>query len=292
MLLLFRRDVAVVIRAAAASASRPLAPRPLRRCHLAAAPMPVQEAQNACQRGADEERDLKMFDDMVSAVSPCTVQRNSALAESSGDRVGANRDSLFGCTDCGRSTGSRRPQSEQGCEPGRSRAARRITHCMRRLPYLVATLLVSAPIAFGAQASAVPPRLRPPLRQTPLTVSRATRVSGTPLLFSPLRSELRAAQVAPIKPLPLVPPVRAKVLPVFLPLALAAPAIPFAADTCTAARSGMLFTSLPAGPFTPIACQRDGLLGETGDRATALVPGGNKNALYGPAYSAHDFSAP
>lgn len=96
----------------------------------------------------------------------------------------------------------------------------------------------------------------------------------------------------PIKALPLVPPVKARALPMLLPFGLTTFAVPLEADGCSGSRSRVLLTALPASPFTAAACAREGTLAGASSRATSLVPGRDKNALYGPAYSSHDFDNP
>jgi hypothetical protein len=153
-----------------------------------------------------------------------------------------------------------------------------------------AALLVSAALAFVVPASAAPTHPRLVEARPPIGPLRAVRASASPFVAAPLRYELRAPHAASIKPLPLPAPVR--FLPALLPFKRVTLAAPLAWDPCAPPRSSMLLATLPAVPFVPVACKGDRWMGSGSDRATSLVPGRNKNALYGRAYSPHDLDAP
>jgi hypothetical protein len=153
-------------------------------------------------------------------------------------------------------------------------------------------LLVSADLGFAARASALPTGVRRIARQAPVGVPQTARARIMPLVFRPFRYEVRAAQVPPIKTLPLIAqPQRTSALPALLEFGgFATSFAPPAPGGCAAPRSGVLLANLPATPFTPIVCRRGE--GDSDELPTSLVPGRNKNALYGPAYSPRDLDAP
>lgn len=150
-------------------------------------------------------------------------------------------------------------------------------------------ILIAGPAgaaAAGAAAAGAMPRVR---TAVPLVLSRT---HAAPMRFRPVQATngLRSPS-PPVLMLPPLAPARFNVLPLLQPLE--AEALTSAGfEDCSRARSGVLIAMLPVAPFAPRACsERTGTL-DAGDRETSLVPGRNKNALYGRAYSPHDLDAP
>jgi len=169
----------------------------------------------------------------------------------------------------------------QGDGTARDESTRMVTLLHRS----VASALVAAvAAALTTSVYAAPTGLRSVERQMPLVLTRIPHGTAVtvPLVFAPLLDARRAQHAAPIKALPLVPPIRSETFPALLPLGLATLNAGWLdTDRCSTARSPM-----------PAACARAASLAGSSDRATSLVPGRNKNALYGPAYSFHDFDTP
>jgi hypothetical protein len=162
----------------------------------------------------------------------------------------------------------------------------------RLLQLSMAALWASVDLTFAFPVSAAPTHVRFVERRTPVVTARAVRAAFVPQIFAPLRYELRAAQLAPIKALPLPAPVPARMVSPLLPLGLAALAAPLTSNACETRRPTVLLATLPATPFASFACQRgDAAVRGASDAPTALVPGHNKNAFYGRAYSPHDIDA-
>jgi hypothetical protein len=162
---------------------------------------------------------------------------------------------------------------------------------------VAATLFAGVTAASTMPVCAAPTRFRAVERQMPLVLTRTPqRVphgAVIPLLFAPLLGVPRTPRSAPIKALALTPPLRSRTLPALLPFGLAAfDAARLDTGGCWGSHSQMLLTTLPVHPFAPAACERDASLAGSPDRGAPLVPGHNKNALYGPAYSFHDFNTP
>ena len=164
---------------------------------------------------------------------------------------------------------------------------------------VAAALLAAVAAALTTPACAAPTGHRAVERQVPLALTRTPlriphgTAVAVPPVFAPLLDARSAQRAAPIEALTLVPPIRSSTFPALLPVGLAAlNAAWLDTDRCSSARSPMLLTRLPVQPFAPAACARAASLAGSGDRATTLVPGRNKNALYGPAYSLHEFDAP
>jgi hypothetical protein len=155
-----------------------------------------------------------------------------------------------------------------------------------------AAVLVSAALSFAPFASAAPTVRRIIERPMPIRSVRTTRAAGLSFAVTPFRFELRSAHAAPVQALPLPLPPQARVFPALLPRGLAILAVPFKPDACAPPRSATLLSTLSATPFTPLGCERDAPVRDWSDRTTSLVPGHNKNALYGRAYSPLDFDGP
>jgi hypothetical protein len=154
-----------------------------------------------------------------------------------------------------------------------------------------AAVLASAALSFASSASAAPTVRRIIERPMPIRSVRTTRASGMSFAVTPFRFELRSAHAAPVQALPLPP--QASIFPALLPRGLAILAVPFKPDACAPPRSATLLSTLSATPFTPLGCERVAPARDWSDRTTSsLVPGHNKNALYGRAYSPHDFDGP
>jgi hypothetical protein len=153
-----------------------------------------------------------------------------------------------------------------------------------------AAVLVSAALSFASSASAAPTVRRIIERPMPIRSVRTTRASAMSFAVTPFRFELRSAHPAPVQALPLPP--QARVFPALLPRGLAILAVPFRPDACAPPHSAALLSTLSVTPFTPLGCERGAPVRDWSDRTTSLVPGHNKNALYGRAYSPHDFDGP
>jgi hypothetical protein len=107
-----------------------------------------------------------------------------------------------------------------------------------------------------------------------------------------------AVEEAPIRALPLIAPQRVvapraplRLLPVVLPrLGLATLLAPLGPDNCAGQRSTVLLAALPTNPFSPMVCEGRAMpAGYDRDVPTSLVPGHNKNALYGHSYAPRSF---
>ncbi len=124
---------------------------------------------------------------------------------------------------------------------------------------------------------------------------RASRWGSAPVLryaLTPGFVALTAHQVAqPIRALPLPAPMipqPARLLPILVPRAVFAALLsPAGVSPCSAARAPVLIAAVPRVPFAVDDCARRSFAADQRDLPpTSLVAGHNKNALYGPAYSA------
>lgn len=167
-----------------------------------------------------------------------------------------------------------------------------MSHLSRRLSASVLTVSAAFALAHPAAAAPLHPRLIGP--RAPLAAPRTAHPFVMHDMAAPLRFAQHPAPVAPLKALPLIaPPAPVRRLSGLLPrLELGAlPAI-VGTDSCAAPRTGVVLSSLPATPYAPLACERD--LSASDGRAlpSSLVPGHNKQALYGRGYSPQFHDAP
>lgn len=154
----------------------------------------------------------------------------------------------------------------------------------------VSLMIVAGMTLTAGSATAALPGPLPRVRVTvPFVISRTARA---PLVrFHPVLSTNAFRASSPSLGLPALPPVRLRALPVLQPLEAAAlTTVGF--DACGRARPGVLIAMLPVAPFAPLSCPRRAGGVDEADRQTSLVPGRNKDALYGRAYSPHDLDAP
>jgi hypothetical protein len=160
----------------------------------------------------------------------------------------------------------------------------------------MAVLFSSALCLVASAAEAAPVRGAAVVART-VTPSRTTAAGshGVGLLrsFAGVRMPARQAAPATIVALPLSAPSGKRLSPLFAPQVMFEQMIPavLGSDGCDATRASALLATLPAPEFTPRVCRRD-LPADVSVGSTALVPGRNKNALYGPAFQPHDFGTP
>jgi hypothetical protein len=159
----------------------------------------------------------------------------------------------------------------------------------------VAVVIVAALLLASSAAGVVAGPVRP-LRaagQPLLGNARAARAPVVLFRAAPSQTHFGPVLPAPFRALPLVSaPAPIKLLPALLPRIGLAALAPSSMDDCAATRSGVLIAALPAPAFAPLACRQRPETADGSVPATSLAAGRNKDALYGRAYSPHDFDAP